>query len=298
MMASLDKVSIVEVGPRDGLQNEKAIIASQDKIRLVNLLSRCGFDTIEVTSFVSPKWVPQLADASTVMDSISRDPQISYAVLVPNLKGYMMAKASKASEVAIFASASESFSKRNINCTIDESLLRFDEIMDAARSDRMPVRGYISCVVDCPYQGKVNPSAVSGLASRLLAMGCYEISLGDTTGKGTPETIASMLDCVTQAVPVTQLAGHYHDTNHRALENIEVSLEKGLRRFDSSIGGIGGCPYAPGARGNVATSDVVEYLNDKHFHTGIDMQNLTRALEFVQTLFRKISSLNNRSASQ
>lgn len=282
-----DKVSIVEVGPRDGLQNEKTIISVDDKIKLVNLLSDCGFDTIEVTSFVSPKWVPQLADAGQVMAGISKNPNISYAVLTPNLKGYTLAKASNANEVAIFAAASETFSLKNINCSIDQSLVRFNEIMDVARQDQMPVRGYISCVVDCPYEGKVDPAAVSSVAARLLEMGCYEISLGDTTGKGTPQSVAMMLDDVLQHIPASKLAGHYHDTNRRALENIEVSLEKGLKRFDSSIGGIGGCPYAPGARGNVATSELVQFLNEKNIYTGIDQQKLDMALQFVKSLFEK-----------
>ena len=244
-------VSLVEVGPRDGLQNEKRIIDVADKIRLVNLLSDCGFESIEVTSFVSPKWVPQLADAAQVMAGISRRSEISYAVLTPNLKGYEMAKVSRPGEVAIFAAASETFSQKNINCTISQSLQRFEAIMDQAHTDKIPVRGYISCVVDCPYEGAVSPTAVANVAKQLLDMGCYEISLGDTTGKGTPLTIATMLDCVTQLIPPSKLAGHFHDTNQRALENIDVSLEKGIRRFDSSIGGIGGCPYAPGAQGNV-----------------------------------------------
>ncbi len=285
-----DHVSIVEVGPRDGLQNEKTIIASEDKIKLVNLLSDCGFDTIEVTSFVSPKWVPQLADASVVMSGISRHPRISYAVLTPNLKGYTQAKESNASEVAIFAAASETFSQNNINCSIDESLVRFGRVMDAARVDQVPVRGYISCVVDCPYEGKVLPSAVCSVATRLLDMGCYEISLGDTTGNGTPQSIGTMLDCVIEHISVDKLAGHYHDTNHRTLENIDISLEKGLRRFDSSIGGIGGCPYAPGARGNVATSDVVRFLHDKNISTGIDLDKLSLALQFVHSLFEQNSA--------
>ena len=282
---NIDKVSLVEVGPRDGLQNEKKIIAVEDKIQLINLLSTCGFDSIEVTSFVSPKWVPQLADAGQVMAGIARRENISYAVLTPNLKGYELAKASQANEVAIFAAASETFSQKNINCSINESLTRFQAIMDQAQADKIPVRGYISCVVDCPYEGTVTPGAVVKVARQLLDMGCYEISLGDTTGKGTPKSISAMLDCVTQQIMPDRLAGHYHDTNKRALENIDVSLEKGIRRFDSSIGGIGGCPYAPGARGNVATSQVVEFLNNKNLDTGIDQDKLNRALQFVRTLF-------------
>ena len=282
---SSSKVSIIEVGPRDGLQNEKNIIDVADKIKLVDLLSECGFDTIEVTSFVSPKWVPQLADAAKVMAAISRHPKISYAALTPNLKGYQLAKASDANEVAIFAAASETFSQKNINCSIEESLQRFSEVMDCAKADQIPVRGYVSCVVDCPYEGGVDPVAVSQVANKLLEMGCYEISLGDTTGQGTPQSVATMLDCVMQSIPANRLAGHYHDTNHRALENIELSLDKGLRRFDSSIGGIGGCPYAPGAQGNVATSDVLALIKRKNLQSTIDEGKLNKALEFVEMLF-------------
>ena len=287
---NMDKASLVEVGPRDGLQNEKSIIAVEDKVKLVNLLSDCGFDTIEVTSFVSPKWVPQLADAAKVMALIERNPNISYATLAPNLKGYELAKASHADEVAIFAAASQTFSQKNINCSIDESLGRFTDIMESAMNDAMPVRGYISCVVDCPYEGDVDPGQVARVARALLDMGCYEVSLGDTTGKGTPETITKMLDCVMQDISASKLAGHYHDTNNRALENIEVSLEAGIRRFDSSIGGIGGCPYAPGAQGNVATSDVVKLLHHKNIETGIDENKLSQAYDFVRALFETKST--------
>ncbi len=282
-----EHVSIVEVGPRDGLQNEKQIITVEDKIKLVDLLSDCGFDTIEVTSFVSPKWVPQLADAGEVMQGIRRKKEVSYAVLTPNLKGYELAKSAQASEVAIFAAASETFSLKNINCSIDESVERFREIMKQAAEDAIPVRGYISCVVDCPYEGAVDPSAVANVVKKLFELGCYEISLGDTTGQGTPKTISVMLDAVLQIASSDNYAGHYHDTNHRALENIEASLEKGIRRFDAAIGGLGGCPYAPGAKGNVATCEVVQLLKQKGYSTGIDQAKLNKALDFVNSLIRR-----------
>ena len=274
-------VSIVEVGPRDGLQNEKQIIPSQDKINLVNLLSQCGFKTIEVTSFVSPKWVPQLADAAEVMAGITRHPKIKYAVLTPNLRGYEGARQAQASEVAIFAAASETFSQKNINCSIDESLERFKVLVDQAHADGIPVRGYISCVVDCPYEGQVNSQSTARVAEKLINLGCYEISLGDTTGKGTPQSIGQMLDTVLDIIPLEKLAGHYHDTNGRALENIELSLDLGLRRFDSAIGGLGGCPYAPGAKGNVDTAKVVQLMKHKGFTTGIDESSLNQAAQFV-----------------
>ncbi len=284
----VERVSIVEVGPRDGLQNEKQIIPAADKIKLINLLSECGFSTIEATSFVSPRWVPQLADAGEVMSGISRKQGISYAVLTPNLKGYKLAKAAKADEVAIFAAASETFSQKNINCSIEQSIERFEAIIRQAKIDQMPVRGYISCVVNCPYEGQVSPRAVVDVAARLFQLGCYEVSLGDTTGKGTPESIAAMLDAVLDIAEPPRFAGHYHDTNSRALENIETSLEKGIRRFDSAIGGLGGCPYAPGARGNVATTQVIQLLHRQGYKTGIDEAKLDRALDFVNLVMRRL----------
>ncbi len=237
-----EHVRIFEMSPRDGLQNEARLIPTAEKIELVNRLSECGFDRIEVTSFVSPKWVPQMADAAEVMAGITRKPGIGYAVLTPNLKGYEGARAAKADEVAIFASASEGFSQKNINCSIAESLTRFEPVAAAAKADGMPVRGYISCVVECPYDGPTPPEKVAEVAAALFAMGCYEVSLGDTIGKATPEGIARMLDAVAKAVPPAKLAGHYHDTGGRALENIAVSLERGLRVFDASVGNLGGCP--------------------------------------------------------
>lgn len=277
-------VTLFEMGPRDGLQNEKAQIATADKIRLVDMLSACGFAKIEVTSFVSPKWVPQMADAADVLAGIHRRPQTAYTALTPNVKGYEAARAAGADEVAVFGSASEGFSRKNINCSIAESLERFRPLVDKALEDGIPVRGYISCVTDCPYDGPTPPESVADVAAKLLAMGCYEISLGDTIGAGTPETIARMLDAVLAQVPAQKLAGHYHDTKGLALANIEVSLEKGLRVFDAAVGGLGGCPYAPGAKGNVATEAVAALLADKGFETGLDKEKLAEAAAFARTL--------------
>lgn len=279
-----DHVTIFEMGPRDGLQNERKMIDTDDKVRLVDALSQCGFSKIEVTSFVSPKWVPQLADASDVMARIARIPDVSYAVLTPNLRGLEGAIAAQASEIAIFGSASEGFSQKNINCSIAESLERFKPVVDAAKTAMIPVRGYVSCVTDCPYDGPTPPKSVAKVAKALLDTGCYDISLGDTIGAGTPETIDRMLKAVLEDVPAIRLAGHYHDTKGRALENIEVSLEHGLRTFDSSVGGLGGCPYAPGAKGNVATEAVVEMLHQRGFETGIDLEQLHDVSTFAKTL--------------
>ena len=279
-----EHVTIFEVAPRDGLQNEPGMIATADKIRLVDLLGICGFTRIEVTSFVSPKWVPQMADAAEVMGGIERREGVSYAALTPNLRGFEAARAAGADEVAIFTSASEGFSRANINCSIAESLARLGPVADAARAAGMPVRGYVSCVTDCPYDGPTDPRKVAEVAASLLAMGCYEISLGDTIGAGTPETISRMLDAVLGSVPVDRLAGHYHDTGGRALDNIRVSLDRGLRSFDASVGGLGGCPYAPGAKGNVATEVVVEFVESLGFKTGIDRRRLAEAAAFAKGL--------------
>lgn len=279
-----EHIRIFEMSPRDGLQNEARLIPTAEKIELVNRLSECGFDRIEVTSFVSPKWVPQMADAAEVMGGITRKPGIGYAVLTPNLKGYQGARAAKADEVAIFASASEGFSQKNINCSIAESLTRFEPVVAAAKADGMPVRGYISCVVECPYDGPTPPEKVAEVAAALFAMGCYEVSLGDTIGKATPEGIARMLDAVAKVVPPTKLAGHYHDTGGRALENIAVSLERGLRVFDASVGNLGGCPYAPGAKGNVDTVAVARMLHAKGYETGLDLQKLEAVAGYARSL--------------
>lgn len=279
-----EQVTLFEVGARDGLQNEKGMIATEQKIKLIDMLSACGFSKIEATAFVSPKWVPQMADASEVMAGIKRAKNISYAVLTPNMRGYEAAKVSKADEIAIFGSASEGFSKANVNASIAETIERFIPITKAAKEDNIPVRGYISCVSDCPYDGPTSPQKVAWMAQQLLAVGCYEISLGDTIGQATPESISAMLDAVLEVVPAEKLAGHYHDTSGRALANIVVSLAKGLRTFDTSVGGLGGCPYAPGAAGNVATGAVVEMLHAKGFETGIDLQKLASVEDFALTL--------------
>ena len=279
-----EQVTIVEVGPRDGLQNEKIFVETPRKIALIDMLSACGFRRIEAASFVSPRWVPQMADGAEVMAGIARRPGVIYSVLTPNLKGFDAALAARADEVAIFASASESFSQKNINCSIAESLERFRPVMDAAKAAGIPVRGYVSCVVECPYEGPIAPDAVARVTGDMLALGCHEVSLGDTLGRGRPETIAAMLDAVLSAAPAARLAGHYHDTNGRAGESIEVSLEKGLRVFDSAIGGLGGCPYAPGAAGNVDTIKVDAVLRHLGYRTGLDTAKLEAAAAFARSL--------------
>ena len=279
-----ETVEIFEMGPRDGLQNEKRLIPAVEKIALVDLLSTAGFRRIEVTSFVSPKWVPQMADAAEVMAGITRTPGISYAVLTPNMKGYDAARGANASEVAIFASASEGFSRANLNATIAESLERLAPVAAAAAADGIPVRGYVSMVTDSPFEGDVPPADVARVAAALRDMGCYEISLGDTIGQATPEKIDAMLSAVLDEVPAPRLAGHYHDTAGRALMNIDASLARGLRVFDAAVGGLGGCPYAPGAKGNVATERVAAHLTDLGFDTGLDMTVIARAADMARGL--------------
>ncbi|MEM1275697.1 MAG: hydroxymethylglutaryl-CoA lyase [Pseudomonadota bacterium] len=277
-------VEIFEMGPRDGLQNEKRLIPAAEKIALVNRLSACGFRKIEVTSFVSPKWVPQMADATEVMTGITRREGVSYAVLTPNMRGYEAARAAGADEIAIFGSASEGFSQHNINCSVAESFARFEPIMEAAKADQIPVRGYISCVTDCPYDGPTPPSKVAEVATRLREMGCYQISLGDTIGKATPKTTRAMLDAVLEAVPATLLAGHFHDTGGQAIRNIEVALELGLRCFDAAVAGLGGCPYAPGAKGNVDTIAVAARLKELGYETGLNFAPLLDAAQYARSL--------------
>ncbi|MEZ5479275.1 MAG: hydroxymethylglutaryl-CoA lyase [Thiolinea sp.] len=277
-------VTLFEVGPRDGLQNEKTLIAAADKIRLIDLLSQTGLQYIEATSFVSPKWVPQMADATEVLAGITRQPGVSYTALTPNLQGYRRARTARVHEVAVFAAASESFSRKNINCSIAESIERFADVLSHAEADGIPVRGYVSCVAGCPYEGEIEPQAVARVVAQLLVAGCYEVSLGDTIGSGTPESIDAMLRAVREVAPPERLAGHYHDTQGRALENIEVSLEHGLRTFDAAVGGLGGCPYAPGAKGNVASGAVVSRLHQLGYHTGIDEAGLAAAAAFITGL--------------
>ncbi len=279
-----ERVEIFEVGPRDGLQNEKRRIPLSEKIALVNCLSGAGFRRIEVASFVSPKWVPQMADSGEVLRGIRRAEGVSYAALTPNLRGFEDAMQANADEVAIFGAASEGFSKANINATIEESLERFAPVMEAANAQGVRVRGYISCVVECPYDGPVAPAQVAMVAERLWAMGCYEISLGDTIGQGRPEAVEAMLAAVSDVVPVARLAGHFHDTSGRALENIEVSLARGLRVFDAAVGGLGGCPYAPGAAGNVATETVHQKLEELGYDTGLERDVLLKAAEMARAM--------------
>ena len=279
-----EHVTIFETGPRDGLQNEARAIPAAQKARLVDLLSACGLKKIEVTSFVSPRWIPQLADAAEVMAAIRRKPETRYTALTPNLKGFAAALAAGADEVAIFASASEGFSRQNINCSISESLARFEPVLAAARERGTPVRGYVSCITACPFDGEIAPAQVARVAERLLATGCYEVSLGDTLGAATPPGVERLLGELLARVPAARLAGHFHDTRGMALANIQVCLAKGLRVFDAAIGGLGGCPYAPGARGNVATEAVVELLGGLGYATGIDPQGLQTAARFARRL--------------
>lgn len=277
-------VEIVEMGPRDGLQNEARRIPTPEKIMLIDCLSGAGFRRIEVASFVSPKWVPQMADSAEVLAGIRRLQGVSYTALTPNIKGYVAARAARADEVAIFASASERFSQANLNCSIMESIERFLPVMTAAKADNIKVRGYVSMVTDCPFEGRIAPQAVAVVVAALRDLGCCEISLGDTIGHGHPETIDAMLSAVLGEVPPDRLAGHYHDTQGRALENIGASLARGLRVFDASVGGLGGCPYAPGAKGNVATEAVDQRLKALGYTTGLDAQILLRAAAIAQSL--------------
>lgn len=281
---SLGLCEIFEVGPRDGLQNEAGDISVADKVALVDRLSQAGFARIECASFVSPKWVPQMAGSPDVLAKITRADGVRYAALTPNMRGYEDALAAGADEIAVFASASEGFSQKNINASIAESMERFAPILEEARHVDIPVRGYVSCVVKCPYDGAVAPAQVAAVADKLFAMGCYEISLGDTIGAGTPDSIARMLLAVRDVVPVGRLAGHYHDTNGRALDNIDASLAMGVRVFDAAVGGLGGCPFAPGAAGNVATESVNRHLTALGYKTGLDQDVLEDAAAMARAM--------------
>jgi hydroxymethylglutaryl-CoA lyase len=275
------RVRIVEVGPRDGLQNEKQVVATDTKVELIARLADAGLKTIEATSFVSPKWVPQMGDNAEVMARIARRPGVGYPVLTPNLKGFEAALAAGAEEVAVFGAASESFSQKNINCSIAESLERFRPVTDAAQAAGVKVRGYVSCVVSCPYEGAVAPEKVAEVADILMSMGCYEVSLGDTIGSGNPANVSRMLEAVMKRVPVAHLAGHYHDTWGMAAANVYASLQMGVAVFDASVGGLGGCPYAVGASGNVATEDVVWLLHGLGIDTGIDLDRLVDTAAWI-----------------
>lgn len=285
------RVKIVEVGPRDGLQNEKNIVPTAVKIKLIDMLSEAGLPVIEATSFVSPKWVPQMADHTEVLKGIQKFPGISYPVLTPNIKGFQAAVAAGAKEVSVFGAASELFTKKNINCSIDESLQRFDEVLKAARAANISVRGYVSCVLGCPYEGKISPTKVAEVSKKLYSMGCYEISLGDTIGVGTPGIMKDMLSAVMQEVPLTALAVHCHDTYGQALANTLMALQMGVSVVDASVSGLGGCPYAQGASGNLATEDLVYMLTGLGIQTGVNLQKLQDAGAFIcQALNRKTSS--------
>ena len=276
-----ERVKMVEVGPRDGLQNEPVGVPAEVKVALIDRLSDAGFQVVEAGSFVSPKWVPQMADTAEVMARIRRKPGVAYPVLVPNMKGLEAAIAAKATEVAGFAAATEAFSKRNTNCTIAESMQRQAEVCKAALGAGLRVRGYISVVLGCPYEGEVKPEAVATVSQRLYDMGCYEISLGDTIGTGTPAKAQRMIETVAKKIPVGKLAGHFHDTYGQALANILAVMELGVATFDSSVAGLGGCPYAKGATGNVASEDVLYMLGGLGIETGVDMGRLLDAAEFI-----------------
>ena len=275
------QVRIVEVGPRDGLQNEREIVPTPVKLALIDKLADAGLTTIEAGAFVSPKWVPQMADSAAVLTGLRRRSGVSYPVLVPNRQGLEAALAAGVTEIAVFGAASETFSRRNINCSIAESLDRFRPVVELARQHGVKVRGYVSCALGCPYEGEIAPEKVAEVAGALYAMGCYEISLGDTIGVGTPGKTQRMLEAVTWQAPLDCLAGHYHDTYGQALVNIYASLELGLATFDASIAGLGGCPYAAGASGNVATEDVIYLLNGLGIETGVDLDALADAAAFI-----------------
>jgi hydroxymethylglutaryl-CoA lyase len=281
-------VKIVDVGPRDGLQNEKQIVFTDVKVELINSLSEAGVPVVEAGSFVSPKWVPQMADSADVMKQITRKTGVTYPVLTPNMMGFEAAMAVGATEVAIFGAASESFSQKNINCSIEESLQRFLPVVKAAQEAGVKVRGYVSCVVGCPYEGDIAPEKVAEVSAKLFDMGCYEISLGDTVGVGTPGKVQDMLRAVSNKVSMDKLAVHFHDTYGQALANIYAALEMGVAVVDASVAGLGGCPYAKGASGNVATEDVVYMLNGLGIETGIDLAKLCEAGRFISHALGRI----------
>ena len=277
-------ITLVEVGPRDGLQNEAQVIDVATKVELIERLAGCGFNNVEGGAFVSPKWVPQMAASDEVMATIKRKAGVSYPVLTPNMKGYEGARAAKADTVAVFGAASESFSQKNINCSIAESLARFKPVIEAAKTDGVRIRGYVSCVLGCPYEGKITPSQVAPVAKALYEMGCYEISLGDTIGVGTPAETKALIRAVAAEVPVAALAGHFHDTYGQALANIWAAVGEGVTVFDSSVSGLGGCPYAKGASGNVASEDVVYSLHRSGYETGVDLDALIEVSVWISEI--------------
>ena len=281
------KVRIVEMGPRDGLQNEPGTVPTAVKLELIDRLADAGLTAIESTAFVSPKWIPQMADHTEVLKGIRRRPGVTYPVLTPNLKGFEAALAAGAMEVAIFGAASESFSKKNINCSIAESLERFQPVAEAAAKNNVRVRGYVTCVVGCPYEGDIAPAKVAEVSKALFDMGCYEVSLGDTIGVGPPRKTQAMIEAVAKVVPVGKLAGHYHDTFGQSLANIYASLELGVATFDSSVAGLGGCPYAAGASGNVATEDVLYMLQGLGIETGVDLDKVAATGEWICAILKR-----------
>ena len=278
------KINIFEVGPRDGLQNIKNEIPINRKIELINILSATGIKKIECGSFVSAKWVPQMKGTDKIFQEISRKDGVKYTALTPNLKGFENAVDAQVDEIAVFAAASETFSQKNVNCSIEESLERFQDIFKQASEKKMPVRGYVSCIVECPYEGKVSPEKVLKVASLLLDMGCYEVSLGDTIGKGTPKTIEELLKVLCSELDQDKLAGHFHDTSDTAIRNVEVGLKYGLSTFDSAAGGLGGCPYAPGAKGNLNTHSLINAFGINSFNENIDLEKI----KFAETYIDKI----------
>tara|TARA_Y200000002_G_scaffold20128_1_gene15477 strand:- start:193 stop:1047 length:855 start_codon:yes stop_codon:yes gene_type:complete len=281
------KISIFEVGPRDGLQNIKNEIPTSKKIDLINILSTTGIKKIECGSFVSAKWVPQMKGTDQIFQEISRKEGVKYTALTPNLKGLENALDAQVDEVAVFAAASETFSQKNVNCSITESLERFEDIFKKAGQEKIPVRGYVSCIVECPYEGKVMPDKVLEVTSRLLDMGCYEVSLGDTIGKGTPKTVEALLKVICENLKVEQLAGHFHDTSDTAIKNVEVGLKYGITTFDTAIGGLGGCPYAPGAKGNLSTVKLIKAFGINSFIGALDLEMLLYAEKYLVELLKK-----------
>jgi hydroxymethylglutaryl-CoA lyase len=284
-------VNIVEVGARDGLQNEKQALSVADKVALIDALSSTGLSHIEAGSFVSPKWVPQMASSDQVLAEINRKEGVVYSALTPNLKGYEGAFAAKADTVAVFASASESFSQKNINCSVAESLGRFDILMQKAKADNVPVRGYVSCIIGCPYEGDVDPQAVLDVSQALLDMGCYEVSLGDTIGVATPLKMQKLLNLLISRLPVSQLALHCHDTYGQALANVLLALQNGIATYDASVAGLGGCPYAKGASGNLATEDLTYMLQNMDIKTGVDIERLRQCGQSISQVLKR----NNQS---
>ena len=280
------KISIFEVGPRDGLQNIKNEIPINRKIELIDILSATGIKKIECGSFVSAKWVPQMRGADQIFEEILRKDGVKYTALTPNLKGFENAMSVKVDEIAVFAAASETFSQKNVNCSIAESLERFEDIFKKARQKKIPVRGYVSCIVECPYEGKVKPEKVLEVTSRLLDMGCYEVSLGDTIGKGTPKTVETLLKVICENLHAQQLAGHFHDTSDTAIKNVEIALKYGIKTFDTAIGGLGGCPYAPGAKGNLSTVQLINAIGINSFIGALDLEKLLYAEKYLTSMLK------------